>query len=127
MKICNVCFEKPYISTTMYYILFSIVIIASIILLPIGTKLREGAVSNPKANLMTAITKPIDATTKQAHQHPTVPGGAPTGTAWERKGLARIQQSQQERGKNGKFKGCKTGTKCPNSAVCLSQSDCVTE
>ena len=125
MKICNVCFEKPYISTTMYYILFSIVIIASIILLPIGTKLREGAVSNPKANLMTAITKPIDATTRQAPHDLVVSASIPT--AWERKGLARIRQENKRRDKNGKFKGCNAGTKCPNSTVCLSQSDCVTE
>ena len=127
MKMCNVCFEKPYINTTMYYILFSIIAIASIILLPIGTKLREGAVSKRKSRTFgNVLRKQFDATTRQAHQHGEVVGAA-TPSAWERKGLARIRRENQIKDKNGKFKGCKAGTKCPNSKVCLSQADCVAE
>ena len=95
MKMCNVCFEKPYINTTMYYILFSIIAIASIILLPIGTKLREGAVSKRKSRTFgNVLGKQFDATTRQAHQHGEVVGAA-TPSAWERRGLARIRRENK--------------------------------
>ena len=121
MRMFVVGFKKPYRTTTMYYILFSTIVLAGFILLTIGSKLREGAgFKSPQKKVIRVRSRPTDATTRSTHNL-VISQAIPT--AWERRNLAKMRKNNTS--EDGKFE-CNPGM-CPDNKVCLSQSDCVTE
>ena len=115
-KYCNI----PLISFTgpgkLLLLLFSVVIILSIMFIPIGVKLKEGFPGKGKPN------RPAGgggaASTRRASSN-TLLITDTNPTVFEKTKLKKKEK------KIKRFANCKNGTYCPNGIVCHSQSDCL--